>query len=107
MLCGDVTRSMGFGRGEADAAGQHCVAADTRVDAEDALFGPCNKKFMLAAAGLYAGFAALDTVFDSGRLRAEGMPAAPRFTDYLHVCEKTSAVHTIADQGTIDFAKIP
>ena len=70
----------------------------------DALFGPCNKKFMLAAAGLYAGFAALDTVFDSGRLRAEGMPAAPRFTDYLHVCEKTSAVHTIADQGTIDFA---
>ncbi len=70
----------------------------------DTLFGPCNKKFMLAAANLYAGFAALDTVFDSSRLRAEGMPASPRFTDYLHVCEKSSSAYTIADQGTIDFA---
>jgi nucleoside-diphosphate-sugar epimerase len=70
----------------------------------DTLFGPCNKKFMLAAAGLYAGFADLDTVFDPSRLRMEGMPASPRFTDYLHVCERTSAHQTIADQGTIDFA---
>jgi nucleoside-diphosphate-sugar epimerase len=70
----------------------------------DTLFGPCNKKFMLGAAGLYAGFAALDTVFDPSRLRMEGMPAAPRFTDYLHVCEQSSAAHTIADQGMIDFA---
>lgn len=70
----------------------------------DALFGPCNKKFMLAAANLYAGFAGLDTVFDSSRLRMEGMPAAPRFTDYLRVCEDTSAKQTIADQGTVDFA---
>jgi nucleoside-diphosphate-sugar epimerase len=70
----------------------------------DTIFGPCNKKFMLAAAGLYAGFAELDTVFDPSRLRGEGMPASPRFTDYLHVCEKTSASRTIADQGTIDFA---
>jgi nucleoside-diphosphate-sugar epimerase len=70
----------------------------------DKVFGPCNKKFMLAAAGLYAGFAALDTVFDSSRLQIEVMPSAPRFTDYLHVCEQTSAAQTIADQGTIDFA---
>lgn len=70
----------------------------------DAIFGPCNKKFMLAAAGLYAGFAELDTVFDSSRLRLEGMAASPRFTDYLHVCERTSALQTIADQGMIDFA---
>jgi nucleoside-diphosphate-sugar epimerase len=70
----------------------------------DALFGPCNKKFMLKACSLYGGFAALDTVFDSSRLRMEGMPAAPRFTDYLHRCAHTSAPHTIADQGMIDFA---
>jgi nucleoside-diphosphate-sugar epimerase len=70
----------------------------------DTLFGPCNKKFMLAAAHLYAGFADLDTVFDTSRLAAEGMPASPRFTDYLAVCERTSVKHTIAEQGTIDFA---
>ncbi|MBC7366132.1 MAG: SDR family oxidoreductase [Undibacterium sp.] len=70
----------------------------------DTLFGACNKKFMLGAAHLYAGFAELDTVFDSSRLRMEGMPAAPRFSDYLHVCERTSAAYTIAEQGTIDFA---
>lgn len=70
----------------------------------DTLFGPCNKKFMLAAAGLYAGFADLDTVFDPSRLRMEGLPAAPRFTDYLHVCERTSISRTIADQGTVDFS---
>ena len=70
----------------------------------DTLFGPCNKKFMLAAAQLYAGFAALDTVFDPSRLAAEGMPASPRFTDYLGVCERTSVKQTIAEQGTIDFA---
>ena len=70
----------------------------------DTVFGPCNKKFMLGAARLYAGFAELDTVFDSSRLRMEGMPPSPRFTDYLHVCERTSAAHTIAAQGMIDFA---
>jgi len=70
----------------------------------DTIFGPCNKKFMLGAARLYAGFAELDTVFDSSRLRMEGMPASPRFTDYLHVCERTSAAQTIADQGMVDFS---
>jgi nucleoside-diphosphate-sugar epimerase len=70
----------------------------------DAIFGPCNKKFMLGAARLYAGFAELNTVFDPSRLRKEGMPASPRFTDYLHICQRTSASKSIADQGTIDFA---
>jgi hypothetical protein len=70
----------------------------------DALFGPCNKKFMLAALRLYAGFSELNTVFDPTRLRAEGMPASPRFVDYLPVCESTSARKSIAEQGTIDFA---
>jgi nucleoside-diphosphate-sugar epimerase len=70
----------------------------------DSIFGPCNKKFMLGAAKLYGGFAALDTVFDSSRLRMEGMPPSPRFTDYLEVCERSSAGQTIAEQGMIDFA---
>jgi nucleoside-diphosphate-sugar epimerase len=70
----------------------------------DRIFGPCNKKFMLGAAKLYAGFAQLDTVFDSTRLRLEGVPASPRFSDYLQVCEQTSASKSIAEQGLIDFA---
>jgi nucleoside-diphosphate-sugar epimerase len=70
----------------------------------DELFGRCNKKFMLMAAALYAQFAQLDTVFDSSRLRMEGMAPSPQFTDYLAVCERTSAAQTIADQGMIDFA---
>lgn len=70
----------------------------------DTIFGPCNKKFMLAAAKLYSGFTELDTVFDSSRLRGEGMPVSPRFVDYLSLCEQSSAAHTIAEQGTIDFA---
>jgi len=92
---------------DTDGAGYRTVAFSeiaARRAEFDVLFGSCNKKFMLAAAGLYAGFAALNTVFDSSRLRSEGMPPSPRFADYLHVCEKTSAVHTIVDQGTIDFA---
>jgi nucleoside-diphosphate-sugar epimerase len=70
----------------------------------DTLFGACNKKFMLKAAELYAGFAELDTVFDNSRLRMEGMPTAPRFVDYLPACELASADQTIAEQGLIDFA---
>lgn len=70
----------------------------------DTLFGSCNKKFMLAAARLYAGFAELNTVFSPHRLFAEGMRPAVKFTDYLHVCERSSAGHTIADQGMVDFA---
>ncbi len=70
----------------------------------DQLFGPCNKKFMLGAAALYAGFAALDTTFDVSRLRQEGMPASPRFSEYLGVCEVSSSHQTIAEQGLVDFA---
>ncbi len=70
----------------------------------DEIFGPCNKKFMLGAARLYAGFAELDVVFDTTRLQAEGLAPSPRFTDYLAVCERTSVSHSIAEQGTIDFA---
>lgn len=70
----------------------------------DALFGPCNKRFMLAAARLYAGFAELDAVFDTGRLRAEGVAPSPRFADYLSVCEQSSAGQAIAEQATLDFA---
>lgn len=70
----------------------------------ETLFGPCNRKFMLKAAALYAGFANLDTVFNTSRLRAEGVPASPRFADYLGVCERSSERQTIAEQGMIDFA---
>jgi hypothetical protein len=70
----------------------------------DALFGTCNKNFMMKAIRLYGAFAGLDTVFETNRLRAEGFPASPRFSDYLEVCQQTSSSYSVAEQMLIDFA---
>ena len=70
----------------------------------DSLFGRCNKLFMMKAIKLYGAFAGLNTAFDNTRLRAEGFPASPRFSDYLAACQRSCAGATIADQMLIDFA---
>jgi nucleoside-diphosphate-sugar epimerase len=70
----------------------------------DSLFGRCSKSFMMKAFKLYGGFAGLNTVFDTSRLRAEGMAASPRFCDYLGTCVESSGAMTIAEQMMIDFA---
>ena len=67
------------------------------------LFGPGNKRAMLAAARLYGAFAGLNTVFDNHRLLAEGLEPPPPFADYLGVCVQTSRDTTIAQQMAIDF----
>lgn len=70
----------------------------------DSLFGRCSKSFMMKAFRLYGGFAGLNTVFDTSRLRAEGMPPSPRFADYIDTCVASSGTMTIAEQMVIDFA---
>jgi len=70
----------------------------------DTLFGRCNKGFMMKAIKLYGAFAGLDTVFDTSRLREEGFGASPKFSDYIAVCQETSAPYSVADQMMIDFA---
>jgi hypothetical protein len=69
----------------------------------DQLFGSCNKSFMMKAIRLYGTFAGLDTVFSNDRMRAEGMEAPPRFSEYLDVCQDTSSEMTISDQMLVDF----
>jgi len=46
--------------------------------------GPGDEERMLMALQLYYSFPAL--VFDNARLLAEGVPAPPRFVDYLDLC---------------------
>jgi hypothetical protein len=76
----------------------------TRKPEFEALFGRCNKLFMMKAIKLYGAFAGLNTAFDNSRLRAEGFPASPRFCDYLGACQQSCAGSSIADQMLIDFA---
>jgi len=67
------------------------------------IFGPGNKRSMLAAARLYGTFAGLNTTFDNHRLLAEGMEPPPAFADYLGVCVQSSREIPIAQQMMVDF----
>jgi nucleoside-diphosphate-sugar epimerase len=67
------------------------------------IFGPGNKRSMLAAARLYGAFAGLNTTFDNQRLLAEGVAPPPPFADYLGACVQTSRTITIAQQMAVDF----
>jgi nucleoside-diphosphate-sugar epimerase len=67
------------------------------------IFGPGNKRSMLAAVRLYGAFAGLNTVFDNQRLLAEGVPPPPPFADYLGICVETSRGISIAQQMAVDF----
>jgi nucleoside-diphosphate-sugar epimerase len=67
------------------------------------IFGPGNKRSMLAAARLYGTFAGLNTTFDNQRLLAEGVEPPPPFADYLGVCVETSRTTPIAQQMMVDF----
>ena len=52
---------------------------------------------------LYGGFAELNYVFDSNRLRGEGLSASPPFTSYLSRCVETARGIPIAEQMKWDF----
>lgn len=65
--------------------------------------GPCNRRLVMRALRLYAGFADLNYVFDNSRLLAEGISAPPRFTDYVGLCGRTTSHLSIPEQMQWDF----
>jgi hypothetical protein len=68
-----------------------------------AIFGPCNRRFVLKAARLYGAFASLNAIFDNTRLLGENFDPPPRFADYLSMCVQTSRDVPVAEQMLIDF----
>ena len=101
-----------IGRAFARALGEKRATDYRRVTYQDVaalqdqfmeLFGPGNKRSMLAAARLYGTFAGLNTVFDNHRLLATGVAPPPPFADYLGVCVETSRDIPIARQMMVDF----
>jgi nucleoside-diphosphate-sugar epimerase len=63
--------------------------------------GDGHPRHLLHALELYYRFCSLDLVFDNCRLLKEGVPAPPRFTDYMRVCEESSTA-SIYDQMRSD-----
>lgn len=59
--------------------------------------GVGDRRQVLRALRLYSGFAALDCVFDNGRLRGEGM-SPPPFTSYAARCAQTSVTVPVLEQ---------
>lgn len=54
--------------------------------------GDGHPRHLLHALELYYRFCSLDLVFDNCRLLKEGVPAPPKFTEYMRVCEESSTV---------------
>jgi len=52
--------------------------------------GDGHPRHLVHALELYYRFCSRDLVFDNCRLLKEGVPAPPRFTDYMRVCEESS-----------------
>ena len=62
-----------------------------------------NRRLLLRAMQLYGGFAELNYVFDSDRLRRAGMTASPPLTSYLSRCVESASGIPIAEQMKWDF----
>lgn len=61
--------------------------------------GPGDEERLLQALELYARFSTSGAeVFDNRRLLAEGMPAPPRLTDYLHLCVNRPPGRSVYEQ---------
>ena len=65
-------------------------------------FGSGHPRHLRHALELYARFCSLDLVFDNQRLLDEGVPAPPRFTDYMQICLESSPM-SIYEQMRSDF----
>ncbi len=65
--------------------------------------GSCNRRLVLKAMRLYAGFAELNYVFDNGRLLAEAIAPAPRFSSYVGSCAVSTRSLSIQEQMQADF----
>jgi nucleoside-diphosphate-sugar epimerase len=62
-----------------------------------------NRKLILRAMALYGSFSALNYLFDNTRLRAEGLPLPPRFTEYIGNCVRTTEDVPLTEQMLDDF----
>ena len=62
-----------------------------------------SRRLLTRAMQLYGGFAELNYVFASSRLRGEGFSASPPFTSYLSRCVETARGIPIAEQMKWDF----
>jgi nucleoside-diphosphate-sugar epimerase len=63
--------------------------------------GPGNARYLRQALELYSRFCSLDLVFDNSRILKAGIPAPPRFTDYMRVCVESSSTG-IYEQMRVD-----
>jgi len=62
-----------------------------------------NRRLLLRAMQLYAGFAELNYIFSNERLRSTGLGPSPPLTNYLAKCVETARGISIADQMKWDF----
>jgi nucleoside-diphosphate-sugar epimerase len=92
-----------LGRTSSDFHEATVEEAMARKNEYPALFGQCNKRFMQGAVKLYGSFASLNTVFEITRLRSEGAPPPPKFSEYIDKCLNTSSDMTISEQAMTDF----
>ncbi|MDB6063617.1 MAG: hypothetical protein JWM78_3720 [Verrucomicrobiaceae bacterium] len=69
----------------------------------EARLGPCNRRLVMRALRLYAGFADLNYVFGNGRLLSEGVEASPLFTSYAGLCAQSTRHLSIQQQMQCDF----
>lgn len=65
--------------------------------------GACNRRLVMRALRLYAGFAELNYVFDNARLLAEGIFSPPKFTEYAGLCAHSTRHLSIQEQMRWDF----
>ena len=65
--------------------------------------GPCNRRLVMRALRLYAGFAELNYVFDNSRLLDEGISISPRFSEYAGLCARSTSHLSIPEQMLWDF----
>lgn len=63
--------------------------------------GPGNARYLRQALELYSRFCSLDLVFDNTRILQAGIPAPPRFTDYMQACVESSP-SSIYEQMRVD-----
>jgi nucleoside-diphosphate-sugar epimerase len=63
----------------------------------------CNPRLLIRALKLYGEFARLSYVFHNQRLLSEGVPPAPRLTDYIGLCLASTRHIPIASQMKWDF----
>lgn len=98
----EIARAYALAAGRSEEAAAYDVrpvAAYCRTRNDYAsVFEGCNPRHMASVFRHYRRFAAHDLAFDNQRLLDLGMPPPPRFTEYLRLCEQTSATRGILDQ---------